>query len=100
MNVKVTQVKTIKEGIRNLQTLIKSYKWSQVDPILFCVQSTKPDAVLRKEFPSLTQYPIVRISATDSPAVLSGLSWWTNISKLVIVHYLNSYTILSVSLYF
>jgi len=95
MSVQISQAKFSKDGVRLFQNLIKGYKWSQVDPVLFCVQSTKSDSVLRKEFPSLSQYPIVRIAATDSTSMLSGLEWWSKISKRIVVHFLNSYAILS-----
>ncbi|KAI6190913.1 DNA polymerase epsilon catalytic subunit [Aphelenchoides bicaudatus] len=96
MNITFSQAKLIKDGSRQMQQVIKALKWSQMDPILFVVQSTKSDATLKKEFPTLASYPFVRVNgAADSPSILTGLDWWTNISKLIIQHFLNSYIVLS-----
>lgn len=97
MTVNFVQAKLIKDGARQLQQIIKALKWSQMDPTLFCVQSSKSDSLLRKEFPALAQYPFVRFNATDPPSMLTGLEWVTTITKRMIQHYLNSYTVLSVS---
>lgn len=95
MNVQFSQAKFLKDGARQLQTLMKALKWSQMDPVLCCVQSAKSDSTLRQEFPALASYPMVRLPATDSTSLLSGLSWWSEISKRMIQQYLNSYTTLN-----
>lgn len=97
ITVSFAHVKSIKDGARQLQNVLKALKWSPVDPVLCCVQSPKIDSTLRKEFPALAQYPIVRIAANDPTSMLTGLDWWTSTCKRMIQHYLNSYTILSVS---
>jgi hypothetical protein len=97
MTVSFAQAKLIKDGARQLQQIIKALKWSEMDPILFCVQSSKPDSTLRKEFPALAQYPFVRFNATDPQSMLTGLDWWTTVTKRMIQHFLNCYSVLSVS---
>lgn len=90
------QARFIKDGARQLQQVIKTLKWSQLDPVLVCVQSPKSDSTLRKEFSALSSYPFVRFNYSDSPSIMSGLDWGTVIVKRMIQHFLNSFTVLEV----
>jgi hypothetical protein len=80
-----------------VQKTLKALKWSQMDPVVCCVQSTKTESELKRDFSALAQYPMIRIPCTDSSSIMTGLEWWSVVTKRMIQHYLNSYTTLSVS---
>ncbi|KAI6220384.1 DNA polymerase epsilon catalytic subunit [Aphelenchoides fujianensis] len=88
------QAAFLKDAVRQLQQAVKGWKLNEgMQPVVVCVQSTKPSLQLRKEFPVLNGFPHIRVIANDPPALLTGLEWATNACKIIMQHFLNSLTV-------
>lgn len=97
IQVELIQTTTIKDGISQLQNVIKKLKLSPTDPTVFCWQSNRTTEELNKDFPVLQSYPQIRISAAaESSNQMNILDWANVMAKRAIQHFLNSFSYLKV----
>lgn len=91
---------SIKDGSQRLHNIFKAMKFSTMEPILFCIQSSKNTSQLSKDFKFFNEYPQVRLNIFESSSIMNVLDWANMMAKRSIQHFFNSFIYLKVSFFY
>lgn len=74
-------------------------KFSTMEPILFCIQSTKNSLQLAKDFKFINEYPQIRLDIFEPLSLINVLDWANVMAKRSIQHFFNSFIYLKVCIF-